>query len=172
LPGSHSIEATVIAEVRVDFDAVRPSTTADAGRHTPVPDDLAMTFDEVLTFIRASWHTTTHALLLAATPDPTRLVPAGASRIEIYIENERPETAAARRPAACSKWSTSHASAAHASPPRARITAGITTPTALTSSQIAAYAAAALDHIARSFGFTQVPGKDAPHLKTILMITT
>jgi hypothetical protein len=161
LPASHSIEATVIAEIRVDFDALRPSATSETGTYTPVAPELALHFDELSAFVEAGWHTTTHALLLAASPAPARLVPAGASRIELYLENERPENRGIPRTRRLlemidlSRFGRSRITALNT------LAVGITTPTGLACVQIAPHSTAALNHVARSFGFMNAPGDDA-----------
>lgn len=159
LPAAYSIEATVMAEVRIDFDAIRPSDAATNG-YVPVPADLAVTLDQVLAFLRASWSVTTNALLLTAVEDPLYLTPAGASRIEFFIENERPTNMGDPRPRQLLNMvDLSQLGRARVRSAR-DLAVGITTPIALTSEQIEPFAAAAFDHLGRSFGFAQAPKRE------------
>ncbi|WP_199509957.1 hypothetical protein [Nucisporomicrobium flavum] len=154
LPTSYSVDAAVMAEVRIDFDAIRPSTTTANG-YTPVPGDLAVTFDEILAFLEAGWSVCTSGLLVTASTDPLSLVPAGASRIEFYIENERPVNMGDPRPRQLLEM-VDLAQLGRARVRTARALAvGITSPIGLTRQQIEPFAADALDHLGRSFGFAR-----------------
>ena len=89
LPNGRANEVQVVADLRVDFDAIRPSPPTDADIR--IPTDLAVGMAELVEFLSLGWFVTTAVLLLAATADPVEVPPAGAPRLELYIQNERPE---------------------------------------------------------------------------------
>jgi hypothetical protein len=89
LPDGRTNEVQVVADLRLDFDAIRPSSPSDA--EIRIPADLAVTLPELVEFLGFGWFVTTAVLLLAATADPVDVPPAGAPRLELYIQNERSE---------------------------------------------------------------------------------
>jgi hypothetical protein len=71
--------------LRIDFDAVRPVPAS------VIAADLRVSLPELIDFFSMAWHNTTLVLPLAATHDPVEVAPAGAPRVELHIQNERPD---------------------------------------------------------------------------------
>jgi len=86
LPSSLGDVVSCVVDLRVDFDAVRPSPPGPAH----VPADLKVTCGELADFFAKAWHLAMVVLPLAAAVSPAELPPAGAPRVELHIQNERP----------------------------------------------------------------------------------
>jgi hypothetical protein len=90
LPDGHTTHIESIVDVRVDFTAATPaSDTHTPGIPADVPAAHRLTFNDLVTCLTHTWHTATTVLPHAAAADPEALPPAGAPRIELYIESER-----------------------------------------------------------------------------------
>jgi hypothetical protein len=83
----HAYQAAgAIVDLSVDFDAIRPGASAGTSPH--VPADLRVTPGEVAAFFSAGWQAAT-VLPLAGIEDVLEVTPAGPSRLELYIQNQR-----------------------------------------------------------------------------------
>ena len=88
LPGGYSHGLSSVADMRVDFDAIRASSSPGP----PAQDDIRLTREELIDFFTQAWDVTTTILPMAATASLLEVPPAGAPRLELHIQNERPET--------------------------------------------------------------------------------
>jgi hypothetical protein len=88
LPAGHSTELSSVADMRVDFDAIK--TPASPGAES-VQDDIPLSHQELVAFFTHAWNVTTTILPPAATASLLDVPPAGAPRLELHIQNERPE---------------------------------------------------------------------------------
>ncbi|MEV4513792.1 hypothetical protein AB0K00_33135 [Dactylosporangium sp. NPDC049525] len=152
LPLAYSQVVTVLAEIRIDFDAVQPA--AAEGDVVPVPSNLAVQLDELISFFASAWQVSSTALLLAGTDDPSGAEPAGAPRLEFYIQNERPEHSGDPRPRRLLDMVDLTPFGRARTQNTRRLAAGVTTPVGLDPTDVARHAVAALEWIAEDFGFT------------------
>ena len=90
LPASHATELRTVVDLRIDFTAI-DSTTA-SGAPARIAGALRVTMTELIEFFTRAWHVATMIVPLAATDDLIHTQPAGAPRLEFYIQSERPET--------------------------------------------------------------------------------
>lgn len=88
LPDGRRTELLATVDLRVDFDAIRPGDAAT--QPAEIPADLQVTLAELTDFFARGWHVATMILPLAAIDDPIAVPPAGAPRLEFYIQSERP----------------------------------------------------------------------------------
>ncbi len=76
-----------LVDVRLDFDAMWPGA-ARVG-DSPVPPELRVTVPELAAFFSRAWGLAMTTLPQAVTGTPDDLTTAGASRVEMYVVNER-----------------------------------------------------------------------------------
>ncbi len=89
LPGGYSNGLSSVADMRFDFDAIQASSPPGA---PPAQGDIRLTRQELIGFFAQAWDVTTAILPMAATASLLDVPPAGAPRLELHIQNERPET--------------------------------------------------------------------------------
>lgn len=151
LPNELTTELCSIMDLRVDFDAIRPTATPD------IPADLRITLSELIDFFSTAWHITTMVFPSAATDDLVEIPPAGAPRLELYIQNERPEGSGdprVRRTLDMVDLST------FGRPRRQQIrdlAVAVTTPIGLSQPEIHSLVERAMERISEDFGFTGTP---------------
>jgi hypothetical protein len=75
--------------MRVDFDGIRASSSLSPDS---AQDDIRLTREELIGFFTQAWDVTTTILPMAATASLLEVPPAGAPRLELHVQNERPET--------------------------------------------------------------------------------
>jgi hypothetical protein len=85
LPDRFATEVSAIADLEVDFDAIRPVPAAI------IPAEFRIKLSELAEFFAVGWHVTTLVLPLAASDDPATVPQAGAPRLELYVQNQHPE---------------------------------------------------------------------------------
>jgi hypothetical protein len=132
------------------LDAIQP-TSAES---LQIPARLRITRAELTTFLAHGWHATTAILPLTVTPDPPRIPPAGAPRLELYIQNERPETSGKPRPRRTLEMVDLSEFGRPRRDPHDDLSVGVTAPLDLAEDQIADAAANALIRMTEDFGFT------------------
>src|SRR5882724_11354542 len=81
--------------MRVDFDAIKAPASPGA---VSVQDDIPLSRKELIGFFTQAWNVTTMILPIAATASLLEVPPAGAPRLELHIQNERPENSGKPRP--------------------------------------------------------------------------
>jgi len=87
-PGGRSTDVRAIVDLCVDFDAIQPGT----GSTTPaqIPPGLRVTLGELISFFSSAWQAA-EALVLTTGKQPVDMPPAGAPRLELYVQNLHPE---------------------------------------------------------------------------------
>jgi hypothetical protein len=95
LPAGHSTDLRTVVDLRIDFTAIDPST-ASAGP-AQIPSALRVTMTELVEFFAHAWDVATMILPLAATDDLLHTPPAGAPRLELYVQSERSENGGTER---------------------------------------------------------------------------
>jgi hypothetical protein len=146
LPAGFASEVGALMDMRVDFDAIRP------GSEPPTPADLRVTYRELIHFFELAWQVTTSTLLLAVAEQPHQIPPAGAPRLELYVQNERPPASGDSR--VCRTLDM--VDLAELGRPRTEIrdvAVAVTAPLCLPKPQISDLVAQALQRIGEDFGF-------------------
>jgi hypothetical protein len=87
LPGGRTTDVRAIADLYVDFAAIQPDTGAAPAQIAP---ELRITVSELISFYVSAWQAVT-ALVLTTGEQAPELPPAGATRLELYIQNRHPE---------------------------------------------------------------------------------
>jgi hypothetical protein len=150
LPGSGIGEMSSVADLRVDFDAIEP---APAGP-PQVPARLQITPAELAAFLVQGWRATTAILPLTVTADPVGIPPAGAPRLELHIQNERPETSGKPRPRRTLDMVDLSDFGHPRRDPHGDMSVGVTAPLGLAEGEITEVVANALIRMTEDFGFT------------------
>lgn len=157
LPDGHTTTLRTVVDLRIDFTAVDP--TAVSGAPAQIPAALRVTMTELIEFFTQAWHVATMIMPLAATDDPIHTQPAGAPRLELYIQSERPETGGTKRTVRpLDMVDLSRLGAARSSRPR-DLSVAVTTPLGLLDAEIDAWIHQALDRMAADFGLVLHPPK-------------
>jgi hypothetical protein len=151
LPGGYSNGLSSVADVRFDFDAVQGSSPPGA---QTAHGDLRLTRDELIGFFAQAWEVTTTILPMAAVASLLDVPPAGAPRLELHIQNERPDTSG--KPHPLSTFNLVDLS--YYGRPRTThhpdLSVGITVPLGLPRKQITPLVHEALARMTEDFGFT------------------
>ena len=154
LPGSYSGELSSVADMRVDFDAIKAAASPGEGL---VQDDIPLTREELIGFFAQAWNITTMILPIAATASLLEVPPAGAPRLELHIQNERPENSGKPRPLRTFDL----VDLSYYGKPRkihyTDLSVGVTTPLGLSLEQITTLVHDALARMTEDFGFTGAP---------------
>jgi len=95
LPHGHAGDIRAIVDLSIDFDAIRPGMGAIQAPAT-IPLELRVTVGELVRFFSCAWQAAM-TLPLAAAEDLRQLPPAGAPRLELYIQNRHPGTSGGPR---------------------------------------------------------------------------
>lgn len=153
LPDGFTTEVSALVDLRVDFDAVRPAPAA------VIAADLRVSLPELIDFFSMAWHITTLVLPLAVTHDPVEIAPTGAPRVELYIQNERPEASGDPRVLRTLDM-VDLSTFGRARRKQIRdLAVAVTTPLGLPQPEIDSLVRRAMERIAEDFGFTSAaPG--------------
>ncbi|MEV6445104.1 hypothetical protein [Amycolatopsis sp. NPDC051716] len=95
LPDGYTKELRTVVDLRIDFTALAPAMASNAPLLIPVT--LRVSMAELIEFFIQAWRVATMVVPLAALDDPISAQPAGAPRVELYIQSERPEYAGTDR---------------------------------------------------------------------------
>lgn len=151
LPVSYSNVLSSVADMRVDFDAIRASKSPGPA---PVQDDIKLTGEELIAFFAQAWVITTTILPMAATASLLEVPPAGPPRLELHIQNERPENSGKPHPLRTFDL----VDLSYYGRPRTTydpdLSVGITIPLGLPEEQITTLVHDALARMTEDFGFT------------------
>jgi len=151
LPGGYSNGLSSVADMRFDFDAIQASSPPGA---PPAQGDIRLTREELIGFFAQAWDVTTAILPMAATASLLDVPPAGAPRLELHIQNERPDTSG--KPRTLSTFDLVDLS--YYGRPRTThhpdLSVGITVPLGLPREQITPLVHEALARMTEDFGFT------------------
>jgi hypothetical protein len=140
-------------DLRVDFSALQ--SAADTPSPAQIPDELRVTQAELTEFFVCAWQVATMTLPLTATTDDLiHVQPAGAPRLELYIQSERPEIGGSDRTVRTLDMVSLSSFGAPRSGQARDLSAGITAPLGLPKGQIASLVAEALDRMTTDAGFS------------------
>jgi hypothetical protein len=117
-------------------------------------DDIPLTREELIDFFTQAWNVTTTILPLAAIASLPEVPPAGAPRLELHIQNERPDNSGQPR----TLRTFDLVDLSYYGKPRKThytdLSVGVTTPLGLPVDQITALVHDAFDRMTEDFGFT------------------
>jgi hypothetical protein len=94
LPSGRGVDVSAIADLCIDYDAIQPATE----QTTPaqIPPELRITASDLVSFFASAWQAAL-ALVLTTGQTSAETPPAGASRLELYIQNRHPENSGGPR---------------------------------------------------------------------------
>jgi hypothetical protein len=151
LPGSIIGEISSVADLRIDFGAIKP-TSAEP---TAVPAELRVIRTELTSFFARAWHVTTAILPLTAMANPLEVPPAGAPRLELHIQNERPATSGKANPRRTLDMVDLSEFGRPRRDPHGDLSVGVTAPLGLAEDKITAIVTDALTRMTEDFGFAR-----------------
>ncbi|MGH3674752.1 MAG: hypothetical protein ACRDU5_03255 [Mycobacterium sp.] len=155
LPDGYTTELRTVVDMRVDFTALAPSTASTAPAQIPVA--LRVTMTELIEFFTQAWHVATMVVPLAALDDLIHTQPAGAPRLELYIQSERPENGGTDRTVRpLDMVDLSRLGTPRSSQPR-DLSVAVTAPLGLSGEDIDEWIRQALDRMAADFGLVIRP---------------
>lgn len=150
LPDGYSNGLSSVADLRIDFDAIQGPSSPEP---FPAPNDIPLAREELVSFFTQAWDVTTTILPMSATDSLLDVPPAGAPRLELHIQNERPENSGKPRTVRTfdlvdlsyyGKPRTTHHS---------DLSVGITAPLGLSREQVTPLVHRALARMTEDFGF-------------------
>jgi hypothetical protein len=152
LPDGRRTELQSTVDLRVDFDAIAPSATP--ATPVQVPAELRLTLKELTDFFTGAWNVATMILPLATTDNVLDLPPAGAPRLEFYIESERPDPLGGDRTVRTLDMVDLSGLGAPRSTQIRGLSVAVTTPLGLPVPKITSVVNDAMIRMAEDFGFT------------------
>jgi len=151
LPGGRAVDVSAIADLCVDFDAIRPQTEQTSP--ATIAPELRIAAGELLGFLTSGWQAA-EALVLTTGQAAAEVPPAGPTRLELYIQNRRPENSGGPRVVRTLDMVDLSAFG----PPRrtqlSDLSVAVTAPGGLDRQQIQAIVRDALVRMASDFGFS------------------
>jgi hypothetical protein len=145
-------------DLRIDFSAIQ--SKGPTSGPADIPDDLRVTEPELVEFFACAWQVATMVLPLAATTQqPIQVQPAGAPRLELYIQSERSEMSGSDRTVRPIDMVDLSGFGAPRSGHARDLSAGVTTPLGLPTAQILSLVAEALDRMTTDAGFSAHRGR-------------
>jgi hypothetical protein len=88
LPGGQAIEVSAVVDLCIDFETIRPN--AEPATPVAIPPEFRITPVELVGFFISAWQAAT-TLVLTTGDTADDVPPAGAPRLELYIQNRHPE---------------------------------------------------------------------------------
>jgi hypothetical protein len=151
LPGGRDTEVRAIVDLCIDFAAIQP----DTGSATPAHIDpgLRITPSELVSFFTSAWQAAT-ALVLTTGHKAQEVPPAGAPRLELYIQNRHPERSGGPRTLRTLDLVDLSVFGRTRKTQLDDLSVGVTTPFGLSAEKIGALVRQALRTMANDFGFT------------------
>lgn len=152
LPGGRETEVGAIVDLSVDYEAIRPTTEPASPAH--LPPELKITSGELVGFLTSAWQAA-ELLVLTTDQKAIELPPAGASRLEFYIQNRHPEGTGGQRVLRTQDLIDLSVFGRTRTSQLRDLSVGVTTPLGLNPEQIASLVRQALRRMASDFGFTE-----------------
>jgi hypothetical protein len=152
LPAGREIEVGAIVDLCVDFDAIRPAS--ESATPADVPAELQVTPGELVRFFTSGWQVA-EALVLATGQSAAKLPPAGASRLELYIQNRHPEGTGGQRVLRTQDMVDLSVFGRTRKSHLRDLSVGVTAPLGLTTETLGPLVRDALAMMASDFGFTE-----------------
>ena len=151
LPGGRATDVRAIADLCVDFAAIQPDT--EPATPAQIAPELRITPGELVSFFTSAWQATT-ALVLTTGEHAAEVPPAGASRLELYIQNRHPELSGGPRTLRTLDLVDLSIFGRTRKTQLGDLSVGVTTPLGLSTEKIGSLVRQALVTMANDFGFT------------------
>ena len=151
LPAGRESEVRAIVDLCVDFDAIQPA--AEPATPAQIPSELQIRPGELVTFFTSGWQAAA-ALVLATGQKAVDLPPAGASRLELYIQNRHPEGSGGQRVLRTQDLVDLSVFGRTRKSQLRDLSVGVTTPLGPATEEIGSLVRQALVRMASDFGFT------------------
>ena len=151
LPGGRATDVRAIADLCVDFAAIQPDTESDTPAE--IDPELRIIPSELVSFFTSAWQATT-ALVLTTGEHAAEVPPAGASRLELYIQNRHPERSGGPRTLRTLDLVDLSIFGRTRKTQLGDLSVGVTTPLGLSTEKIGSLVRQALVTMANDFGFT------------------
>jgi hypothetical protein len=151
LPGGRAIDVGAVVDLCVDFEAIQP--TAEPAAPALIPAELRITYGELVGFFTSAWQAAT-ALVLATGESAGDVPPAGAPRLELYIQNRHPEASGSARVLRTLDLVDLSVFGSTRRPQLGDLSVGVTAPLDLSAEEIRSLVRQGLIRMAEDFGFT------------------
>ena len=151
LPGGREVDVSSVVDLCVDFDAIQPA--AEPATPARIPPELRITPGELVGFYTSAWQAAT-ALVLATGEHAVEVPPAGAPRLELYIQNRHPEASGGSRVLHTLDLVDLSVFGRTRKTQLGDLSVGVTTPLGLNAEEIGSLVRRALIQMANDFGFT------------------
>lgn len=151
LPAGRESEVRAIADLCVDFQAIHPAT--EQATPAQIPSGLQITSGELVRFFASGWQAA-EALVLLTGHKAADLPPAGASRLELYIQNRHPEGSGGQRVLRTQELVDLSVFGRTRKSQLRDLSVGVTAPLGLAPETTCSMARRALIRMASDFGFT------------------
>jgi len=151
LPGGRATDVKAIADLCVDFAAIQPET--EPTTPAQINPMLCITPTELVSFYTAAWRAAT-ALVLTTGKHAQEVPPAGAPRLELYIQNRHPELSGGPRTLRTLDLVDLSVFGRTRKTYLGDLSVGVTTPLGLSAEKIGSLVRQALITMANDFGFT------------------
>jgi hypothetical protein len=151
LPGGRAIDVSSVVDLCVDFDAIQPA--AEPTTPAQIPSELRITPGELIRFFTSGWQAAT-ALVLTTGEKAVDVPPAGASRLELYIQNRHPEASGGSRVLRTLDLVDLSVFGPTRKAQLGDLSVGVTAPLGLSAEEIGSLVRQALIRMTNDFGFT------------------
>jgi hypothetical protein len=151
LPAGRESEVRTIVDLCVDFEAIQQ--TAEPATPAEIPSELQITPGELARFFTSAWQAA-EALVLATGQSDADLPPAGASRLELYIQNRHPSGTGGERVLRTEDLVDLAIFGRTRKIQLRDLSVGVTAPLGLSAQEIGSLVQRALRQMASDFGFT------------------
>jgi hypothetical protein len=151
LPGGRGIDVSSVVDLCVDFDAIQPA--AEPAIPAYIQPELRITPGELSGFFTSAWQAAT-ALVLTTGQKALEVPPAGAPRLELYIQNRHPEASGGPRVLRTLDMVDLSIFGRTRKTQLGDLSVGVTTPLSLSAQEIGSLVRRALIRMASDFGFT------------------
>lgn len=151
LPAGRATDVGAIVDLCVDFAAIQP--VAGPAAPAQVASELRITPSELVGFFTTAWQAAT-ALVLTTGEQASEVPPAGAPRVELYIENRHPEASGGPRALRILDLVDLSVFGRTRKTQLGNLSIGVTAPLHLSPERTASLVREALIRMANDFGFT------------------
>lgn len=151
LPAGREIEVRAIVDLCVDFEAIQPTVEPATPAH--IPPELRISLRELVTFFTSGWQAA-EVLVLTTGQRAVDVPPAGASRLELYIQNRHPEGSGGQRVLRTQDLVDLSVFGRTRKSQLPDLSVGVTAPLGLDAGEIGTVVRQALKRMAEDFGFT------------------
>jgi len=151
LPGGRATDVGSVVDLCIDFEAIQP--TAEPARPTEIAPELRITPGELVVFFTGAWQAAT-ALVLTTGGSAVDVPPAGAPRLELYIQNRHPEASGGPRVLRTLDLVDLSVLGRTRRPQLGDLSVGVTASLVLTADEIRSLVRQGLVRMAEDFGFT------------------